>query len=186
MNIVQMEKMWSVSCNHVKWNNLTSLQKDHSRKSLFYKYKREELKMKKYLNISLIYAIAAMAGGVFYREFTKYNDFTGVTALGKVHAHLFFLGMLVFLIVALFAAHYDLTKCKIFRVFLWTYNIGVPLTAVMLLVRGVTQVLGLSLSTGLSAAISGIAGIGHVLVGVGMILLLATLKKTAKNGERAD
>ena len=32
--------------------------------------------MKRYLNLSLIYAIAAMAGGVFYREFTKYNGFT--------------------------------------------------------------------------------------------------------------
>ena len=29
--------------------------------------------MKKYLNLSLAYAIAAMAGGVFYREFTKWN-----------------------------------------------------------------------------------------------------------------
>ena len=28
--------------------------------------------MKKFLNLSLIYAIAAMAGGVFYREFTKF------------------------------------------------------------------------------------------------------------------
>lgn len=45
--------------------------------------------MKKYLNISLIYAIAAMVGGVFYREFTKWNGFTGMTALGKVHTHLF-------------------------------------------------------------------------------------------------
>ena len=141
--------------------------------------------MKKYLNLSLIYAIAAMAGGVFYREFTKYNNFTGVTALGKVHAHLFLLGMLVFLIVALFAARNDLTKFKTFRAFLWTYNIGVPLTAVMLLVRGVTQVLGLTLSSGFSAAISGIAGIGHILVGVGIILLLVTLKKIAKNGECA-
>lgn len=44
--------------------------------------------------------------------------------------------MLVFLVVALFAAHNDLTKVKSFRVFLWTYNIGVPLTAIMLLVRG--------------------------------------------------
>ena len=43
--------------------------------------------MKRYINISLAYAIAAMAGGVFYREFTKYNNFTGVTSLGKVHAH---------------------------------------------------------------------------------------------------
>lgn len=38
--------------------------------------------MKKHLNISLIYAIAAMLGGVFYREFTKFNSFSGVTALG--------------------------------------------------------------------------------------------------------
>lgn len=49
--------------------------------------------MKRYLNISLAYAIAAMAGGVFYREFTKYNSFTGVTSLGKVHTHLFLLGI---------------------------------------------------------------------------------------------
>lgn len=142
--------------------------------------------MKRYLNLSLIYAIIAMAGGVFYREFTKYNNFTGVTALGKVHVHLFLLGMIVFLLVALFASHYNLTKFKTFRVFLWIYNIGVPVTAIMLLVRGITQVLGLSLSAGISSAISGIAGIGHILTGIGIILLLATLKKMAGNGERAD
>ena len=59
--------------------------------------------MKRYLNISLAYAVAAMVGGVFYREFTKWNGFTGVTALGKVHVHLFLLGMVMFLLVALFA-----------------------------------------------------------------------------------
>lgn len=138
--------------------------------------------MKKYLNFSLIYAIAAMAGGVFYREFTKYNDFTDVTALGKVHGHLFLLGMLMFLVIALFAAHNDLAKYKTFRAFLWTYNLGVPLTAVMLLIRGVTQVLGMTLSAGASAAFSGIAGIGHILTGVGIVLLLAALKKTEANG----
>ena len=122
-----------------------------------------------------------MAGGVFYREFTKYNGFTGVTALGKVHTHLFLLGMLVFLVVALYARQSGLGKNKTFRVSLWTYNIGVPLTAVMLPVRGVTQVLGLSLSSGASAAISGIAGIGHILTGVGIVTLLVSLKKLAKN-----
>lgn len=136
--------------------------------------------MKKYLNISLAYAIAAMAGGVFYREFTKFNGYTGVTALGKVHTHLFLLGMLVFLVVALYAAHSDLRKFKTFRAFLWTYNIGVPLTAAMLLVRGVFQVLGMTLSTAVSASISGIAGIGHILTGAGIILLLLSFKKLAK------
>ena len=58
-----------------------------------------------------------MAGGVFYREFTKFNGYTGVTALGKVHTHLFLLGMLVFLVVALFATHNDLKKIGAFRAF---------------------------------------------------------------------
>lgn len=137
--------------------------------------------MKKYLNLSLVYAIAAMAGGVFYREFTKLQGFTGVTALGKVHTHLFLLGMLVCLLVALFAERLDLTGIRSFRVFQWTYHIGVPLTVVMLLIRGITQVLGLTLSKGASAAISGIAGIGHILTGVGIILLLVSLKKAAKD-----
>lgn len=137
--------------------------------------------MKKYLNISLIYAVAAMVGGVFYREFTKWNGFTGVTALGKVHTHLFLLGMLMFLIVALFAEHHDLQKQKLFRAFLWVYNIGVPLTAVMLVVRGIAQVLNVSLSSAANASISGIAGIGHILTGVGLVLLLISLKKTAES-----
>lgn len=137
--------------------------------------------MKEYLNIALAYAIAAMVGGVFYREFTKYSGFTGVTALGKVHAHLFLLGMLVFLVVALYGAHNDLTQIKTFRVFLWVYNIGVPLTAIMLAVRGVAQARGLALSAAANAPISGIAGIGHILTGIGIILLLLSFKKLAKN-----
>lgn len=135
--------------------------------------------MKKYLNISLVYAIAAMVGGVFYREFTKWNGFTGATALGKVHTHLFLLGMLAFLLVALFSAHHDLTAFRTFRAFLLIYNIGVPMTAVMLAVRGVTQVLGLSLSSAANAALSGIAGIGHILAGIGIVLLLISLRKSA-------
>ena len=132
--------------------------------------------MKKYVNVSLVYAVAAMAGGVFYREFTKFNQFTGVTALGKVHTHLFLLGMLVFLLVALFAGRLELEKQKGFALFMKLYNAGVPLTAVMMLVRGVTQVLALPLSRGASAAISGVAGVGHILTGVGLVLLLSLRK----------
>lgn len=137
--------------------------------------------MKKYLNYAFSYAIAAMVGGVFYREFTKWNGFSGVTALGKVHVHLFILGTLVFLLVALFASHLDLEGDKNFRLFMKLYNLGLPLMIIMLLVRGIPQVLGITLSTGISAMISGIAGVGHILVGVGLILLLLSLKKLAKN-----
>ena len=84
--------------------------------------------------------LSAPAGCVFYREFTKLNGFDGVTALGKVHTHLFLLGTMVFLLVALFAAQGDLTKQKTFRVFLCLYNVGVPLTAVMMAVRGPKEI----------------------------------------------
>ncbi|MGN0777931.1 MAG: DUF2871 domain-containing protein [Aristaeellaceae bacterium] len=131
------------------------------------------------LDVSLAYAIAGMAGGVFYREFTKFNGFTGVTALGKVHGHLLLLGMVMFLLVALLADRLPVQGQKSFRAFLWTYNIGVPLMAVMLLVRGVTEVLCLPLSRGMSAAISGVAGIGHILTGVGIVLLFLSLRKAA-------
>lgn len=103
--------------------------------------------MKKYLNFSLIYAIAAMVTGVFYREFTKWNGYIGVTTLGKVHVHLFLLGMMVYRMIALFATHQEPQKHKAFRVFMWVYNIGLPLTAVMMVVRGVTQVLNIALSS---------------------------------------
>lgn len=137
--------------------------------------------MKKYLNFSLIYAIAAMVTGVFYREFTKWNGYTGVTTLGKVHVHLFLLGMMVYLMIALFATPQEPQKHKTFRIFLWVYNIGLPLTAVMMVVRGVTQVLDISLSSAANASISGIAGIGHILTGTGIILLLVSLRKMAES-----
>ena len=138
--------------------------------------------MKKYLKLSFIYAIAAMAMGVFFREFTKFNGFEGTTALGKVHTHLFLLGMFVFLITALFVGRLnDLEGLKAFRAFNIVYNIGVPFTAVMMTVRGITQVLGTELSKGANAAISGIAGIGHIITGTGIILLLLSLMKAARN-----
>lgn len=133
--------------------------------------------MKKCLKVSLIYAIAALAGGVFYREFTKFNDYMGVTSLGKVHTHLFMLGMVVFLMAALFVKGHPLEKEKTFKPFMIVYNIGLPITAIMMAVRGVTQVLGTELSKGANAAISGIAGIGHILIGAGIILFLIALLK---------
>ena len=135
--------------------------------------------MKKCLNYALAYAILAMAGGVFYREFTRFNNFSGNTTLGKVHTHFFMLGMFMYLIIALFMRENDFSGEKMFKVFRAVYNTGVPLTAIMLGVRGVTEVLGLELSKGANAAISGIAGIGHIITGVGIVLLIVTLKKCA-------
>lgn len=136
--------------------------------------------MKKYINTAFYYAIAAMVGGVFYREFTKLNGFAGKTTLSVVHTHLFILGMFMFLIVAALSQNFDFEKNKKFRIFYTIYNIGVPVTVIMLGVRGVLQVLSVPLTSGTSAAISGIAGIGHIITGIGIIYLFLSLKEMLK------
>ncbi len=131
--------------------------------------------MKRHIKIALIYAILALACGVFYREFTKAYDFTGVTALGKVHTHLFMLGMTVFLLFALFDAKLNLRRSRLYMPFLLIYNAGVGIASVLMLVRGVTEVTSAALSSGANGAISGIAGIGHALTAAGIVLFFCML-----------
>ncbi len=133
--------------------------------------------MKRYINAALLYAILAMAGGVFYREFTKFNGFTGKTTLSVVHTHYFLLGMVFFLTLLALEKSFSFTGPKTGRV-LAVYHAGLNLAAVMLVVRGVTQALAFELSSGMSAAVSGVAGIGHILLGVSMVLLLVQVKRT--------
>lgn len=133
--------------------------------------------MKRYMNTALLYAIFAIAGGVFYREFTKFNGFTAKTTLSVVHTHYFLLGMVFFLLLLLLEKSFSFTGAKTRRVLI-VYHIGLNLTAVMFVIRGVTQVLVPTLSSGMNAAISGIAGIGHILLGVSMVILLVQIRRS--------
>lgn len=133
--------------------------------------------MKRYINTALLYAVLAMSGGVFYREFTKYNEFTDKTTLSVVHTHYFLLGMVFFLLLLVLEKNFSFTGTKTGRV-LVAYHIGLNLTALMLVVRGVVQVLMPTVSSGVSASISGIAGIGHILTGVSMVLLLLQIRRS--------
>ena len=131
--------------------------------------------MKRYMNMALLYAVLAIAGGVFYRGFTKFNGFIAKTTLSVVHTHYFLLGMVFFLLLLLLEKNFSFTSTKTGRV-LVAYHIGLNLTAMMFVVRGVSQVLAPTLSSGINATISGIAGIGHTLLGASLILLLVQIK----------
>lgn len=138
--------------------------------------------MKRYINWSLLYAVLAMAGGVFYREFTKFNGFSDKTSLSVVHTHYFLLGMVFFLLVLLLEKNFSFTDPKTGRI-LAVYHTGLNLTAVMLVTRGVILTLGITLSSGTSAAISGIAGIGHILLGVSLALVLVQIRRSVSAGQ---
>ena len=136
--------------------------------------------MRKFINWAFFYAILAMVSGVFYREFTKYQDFTGTTTLSVVHTHLFTLGMMMFLIAALFIKQVPTMESKKLKAFLLTYNIGLLSTVTMLTIRGITQVLNLTLAPAMNSAISGIAGLSHIILAIGIILFFLTIKEATK------
>lgn len=133
--------------------------------------------MKKMINLAFAYTIAALIFGVFYREFTKYMAFSGRTTLAFTHVHFFVLGTGLFLILTLFGLHTDLTEQKRFGTFLKLYNIALPFMVVMMTVRGIVQVLGTPLSRGADAAISGLAGITHILLTVALVMLFTSMKQ---------
>ena len=130
--------------------------------------------MRRYANASLAYALIAMTGGIFYRELTKYIGFTGKTTLSVVHTHYFLLGMVFFLLLLLLEKALAFSGPKTGRV-VCLYHVGLNITGVALFVRGLTQALSWPLS---SAAISGVSGIGHLLLGTSIILLLLRIRKS--------
>lgn len=135
---------------------------------------------KKLVNTAAYYAVAGLFAGAFYREFTKYMGYTGVTALGKAHTHLFALGMLMFLIVTALASSTEITKSEYFDRFYFYYNIGVGLSATMIFCRGLYQVIGLDNNV-LDLVISWTAGAGHVTVTIGLAFLFLSLKQKIKD-----
>lgn len=135
--------------------------------------------MKKLINRAFIYAMAGLAGGVFYREFTKWNGYSGRTTLAFVHPHLLLMGALLCLVLALFVRQVPLKEQRQFGLFLRLHDIGLPFMVLMLGVRGVLQVLDTQMSPGLDAAVSGIAGLSHIVLGASLVFLSLALKKAA-------
>ena len=131
---------------------------------------------KRYANLALVYAVTAMIFGVFYREFTKFEQFTGRTNLSVMHTHYFLLGMFFFLILMLIEKNFAFSGQKQVGVLLITYQLGLNITGLGFLMRGLTQVWGTNLSRGMDASISGIAGIGHIFLGVSLVLLLLKIR----------
>ena len=134
--------------------------------------------IKRYANLALIYAVVAMVFGVFYREFTKFNDFSGQIRLSVLHTHYFMLGMFFFLILMLLEKAFSFSGENTGKILI-VYQVGLNITGLGFLLRGLTQVWGKELSKGMDASISGIAGIGHILTGVCILLLLLNVRKRA-------
>lgn len=131
--------------------------------------------MHKLFVAAFTYMAVGVASGLFYREFTKAHDFPAgkFTQLGLAHTHLLTLGFIVLLIVLMLEKQFRLSDSKLFGWFFWVYNAGVVLTSATLIWHGSLTVMGKDSS----AMISGIAGLGHIFLTAGMVLLFLALGK---------
>lgn len=127
--------------------------------------------IKRIMNASIVYGVLGLMGGVFYREFTKLNGFT---TLSVVRTHYLMLGMVLFLLLVLFEKNFHFVDNKVLKYLLF-YHIGLNLTVVMLVVRGVLHVLSLEV---LSVVLSGIA---HLILGISMVLVLILIRNCINN-----
>lgn len=128
--------------------------------------------MKKLYQTSFFYLILGLIGGVFYREFTKFNNFNGITTLRVLHPHFLILGFLFFLILTLASFNLNLSQIKSFNKWYITYNIALLFTGITFLWRGILQVQGLDFK-----GLNHIAGLGHTVLGVSLIWFMIVLKK---------
>jgi cbb3-type cytochrome oxidase subunit 1 len=119
------------------------------------------------------YLLAGLGVGLFFREFTQANDFpdSEFTQLAVVHTHLLTLGFIVLLLVLALERLFALSASKLFGWFFWLYNAGVILTAAMMVWHGTLTVLGRKEES----MISGIAGLGHILLTIALILFMLAL-----------
>lgn len=132
--------------------------------------------MKKLFYASFAYMLVGVFSGLFYREFTKLNDFPEgqFTQLGLAHTHLLTLGFMVLLIVLALEKVFTISSSKkLFDWFYGLYNAGVILTSAMLIVHGSLTVLGKDSNN----MIAGLAGLGHMLITTGMIVFFVALRR---------
>ena len=125
--------------------------------------------MKKLINTAFVYALGAMAAGVFFREVTRMLNYTSRTYLSLAHGHLFLL------IVALLSKFIDFAETGSFRKAYLVYNVGLIWTVALFLVHGWMEVQGMEVG----AMIAGIAGLGHILWGVGLVWILNLIRSRA-------
>lgn len=135
--------------------------------------------MKKLVKTAFIYAIIAMLCGVIYREGSRFLELTEPNTWSFTHTHFFVLGMFFFLIVVILEKEFSLTKDKKFKAFYIIYNIGLIITGIMLWMRGIADITE-SFYSSYDKMISGISGIGHILLGIGIILFFIILNNKIK------
>ncbi len=132
------------------------------------------------LKTSVTFVIFGIFAGAFSRKFTKYYSFLGPTYLKLVHTHTLVLGFLTLMGVYLLVKNYDRKRILTLKKSYHTYIIGFTIFIVSMLLKGIYTVVSQGQETISLAAISGVAGIGHTVLTIGMFWMFYKIYKYEK------
>ncbi|OFU55133.1 zinc-binding alcohol dehydrogenase [Corynebacterium sp. HMSC11D10] len=141
--------------------------------------------MKALYRAAIFYLALGLISGVFYREFTRANNFPEgqFTQLSVTHTHLLALGFMMFLIFLALEKVFTFSRNKkLFNIFFWLYNAGLLTTVSMLILHGSMTVLGKESG----AAISGIAGLGHIMLTIALVIFVVLLGRAIDSPTRTS
>lgn len=142
--------------------------------------------MMRLMYTAFAFGITGVLSGLYYRELTKFNDFSDRSAsqLPLVHTHLLVLGFVFLLIVLALEKLFAVSTAapRAFAWFYWTWTTGVAVTGGMMLVKGTLVVLGADAG---SAAFAGIAGLGHISLSVAVVALFVALRAALRTADSA-
>ncbi|MFA2604927.1 DUF2871 domain-containing protein [Bacillus cereus] len=131
--------------------------------------------MKRLYNAAFIYLIIGLFSGVFAREYTKAQGIKGSTMLQLVHTHVLVLGFVFCLIAFALCKVFHVQETKSFRAWFVVYNVGLIFTIATMLWRGLLQLNGTDFN-----GLSHMAGLGHVIISIGLVWFMILLKKSFK------
>lgn len=156
--------------------------------SLGYKYFVGPYNRINILGIAFANLIMGLTGGVFYREFTKFYQFTGPGHLGKLHVHTLVLGFVIMTLIYLLSRGFNQQQLKKLKKPIYTFEAGLIFTVINMMLLGMYEVVGAGQGTINRSAADGLSGMGHIILAVGLVMTFVrifNLEKTAgKNLEK--
>lgn len=147
-----------------------------------YKHFIKEFDAINILKLSFVFLVMGLSAGVFYREFTKFNDFYQSTPLSLMHVHAVAVGFISLLLLYSFVRNITVEELnKNFKKPIFHWVGGLYFTIVTMGVRGISDVVGEGYLPFSDAAFSGIAGIGHIILGIGLVWTVLKLIQHENN-----
>lgn len=124
--------------------------------------------------------VLGLVSGMFSRYYLEAMHFDGDSQLDLLHFHILALGMLVSLVWLALDGVYNLSRNKKwFNLAFWHYNSGVILTLLSMVLIGVHQATG---ATSVPSMLTGISGLGHVVLTAGLCMFFYVLFKALPKG----